>query len=270
MSLDNNTIVLDRGLTPDLDVGDSIAVHLFQNGLTEPCTLRIVGFFGTEQPQGLLPTEERRSVNYWSYVPEGFYNQVSNNVSAYPKILVKLKAGTNGEAVADQIRQLDSDIYSVSSVAERLEEQQTDVTLSVQRLGVAFAIIVASVGTALVTLVSMTERSKEVSLMSVRGLSFKQLATVLLTDNLAVVLFAVLLGAVGGLIIVRGTVATNNSMAMASPMPTSLVAYRVVFPIDSLLILLACLVLVFASTIIPVIVMAKRYVSRLERMVREA
>jgi ABC-type lipoprotein release transport system permease subunit len=270
MSLDNNTIVLDRGLTPDLDVGDSIAVHPFQNGFAEPCTLRIVGFFGTEQPQGLLPTEERRSVRYWSYVSEGFYNQVSNNVSAYPKILVKLKAETNGEAVADQIRQLDSDIYSVSSVAEKLEEQQTDVTLSVQRLGVAFAIIVASVGTALVTLVSLKERSKEVSLMSVRGLSFKQLATVLLTDNLAVVLFAVLLGAVGGLIIVRGTVATNNSMAMASPMPNSIVAYHVVFPVDSLIILLACLVLVFASTIIPVIVMAKRYVSRLERMVREA
>jgi len=270
MSLDNNTIVLDRGLTPDLNVGDSIAVHLFQNGLTQPCTLRIVGFFGTEQPQGLLPTEEWRSVRYWSYVSEGFYNQVSNNVSAYPEILIKLKAGTNGEAVADQIRQIDSNIYSVSSAAEQLEEQQTDVTLSVQRLGVAFAIIVASVGTALVTLVSLTERSKEASLMSVRGLSFKQLATVLLTDNLAVVLFAMLLGAVGGLIIVRGTVSTNNSMVMASSMPTSIVAYRMVFPIDSLLILLACLVLVFASTMIPVIVMAKRYVSRLERMVREA
>ena len=135
---------------------------------------------------------------------------------------------------------------------------------NVQRLGVVFAILAASVGTALVTLVSLKERSREVSLMSVRGLSFKQLAVTLLTENLAVVVFAVLLGTAVGLIIVRGNVAAQNAFVY------SLVTYRMVFPLDSLLTLTSCFVLIFAASIIPVIIMSGRYVSRLERMVREA
>jgi len=79
-----------------------------------------------------------------------------------------------------------------------------------------------------------------------------------------VVVFAVLLGTAVGLIIVRGNVAAQNAFAV------SLVTYRMVFPADSLLTLAACFVLIFASSIIPIIVMSRRYVSRLERMVREA
>ena len=117
-------------------------------------------------------------------------------------------------------------------------------------------------GTALVTLVGLKERSREASLMSVRGLSFKQLVVMLLTENLAVVMFSVLLGAVVGLIIVRGSVAAANALAL------SLVGRRVVFPLNSLLTLLSSFSLVFASTIIPVILVARRYVLKLERMVR--
>jgi ABC-type antimicrobial peptide transport system permease subunit len=134
--------------------------------------------------------------------------------------------------------------------------------LNIQRLGVVFAILAASVGTALVTLVSLKERGKEATLMSVRGLSFKQLIVMLLTENLAIVTFAVVLGAVSGLIIVRGNVAASNAFA------TSLVSRRVVFPLDALLTNFSSILLVFASTIIPVVVMARRYVSKLERMVR--
>jgi len=114
--------------------------------------------------------------------------------------------------------------------------------------------------------VSLKERSKEVSIMSIRGLSFKQLATMLLTENLAVVSFAVLLGTVVGLIIVYGNVSAANTM----PYSYSILTHHMVFPMDTILTLFACFVLVFASTIIPVIVMSRRYVSRLERIVREA
>jgi len=137
--------------------------------------------------------------------------------------------------------------------------------LNIQLLGVAFAVVAASIGTALVTLVSLKERSREVSIMSIRGLSFKQLVTMLLIENLAVVLFAVLLGSVVGLIVVYGNVSAANAAA-----PFSILTHHIVFPIDMMLVLLACFLLVLASTIIPVIIMSKRYVSRLERIVREA
>jgi ABC-type antimicrobial peptide transport system permease subunit len=118
----------------------------------------------------------------------------------------------------------------------------------------------------LVTLVSLKERAKEASIMSVRGLSFRQLVGMLLTENLAVVVFAVVLGSMVGLIIVRGNVAAMDTM----PYSTLILSHHMVFPIDVVLILLGCIVLVFAATILPVIIMSKRYVSRLERIVREA
>jgi putative ABC transport system permease protein len=205
----------------------------------------------------------------WSYVPEELYQELSDEVLyASAKILVKLKSGAEGKTVADQIWELDSDsnISWVYSVEEQLETRRSDPwgigITNIQRLGIAFAILAASVGTALVTLVSLKERSREASLMSVRGLSYKQLVIMLLTENLAIVTFAVLLGALVGLIIVRGSIAATNAVS------ASIVAHRMVFPTDSLLLLLSCVSLIFASTIIPVIVMARRYVSRLERMVR--
>jgi ABC-type antimicrobial peptide transport system permease subunit len=157
-------------------------------------------------------------------------------------------------------------------VAEQLEEEQSNVTVmgsfDVLHLGVFFMVAAASVGTALVTLVSLTERRREASIMSVRGLSFKQLLVMLLTESLAVVTFAVLVGTVVGLIVVRGIVASNNAVntIVYSSIPLS---WHMVFPVDALLTLFVCFFLVFASTIIPVILMAKRYSSRLERTVRE-
>ena len=138
--------------------------------------------------------------------------------------------------------------------------------MNLQRLGMAFAVVAASLGTALVTLVSLKERSREVSIMSARGLSLRQLVGMLLTENLAVVVFAVFMGVAVGLIVVQGNVSAANSMP--APFTYSPLTHHMVFPLDSILILVTCLGLVFAATIIPVIMMAKMYTSRLERMVR--
>jgi len=265
MATDNNTTILDRETATSLDlrVGDTILVT-FGSDIR---ALKVVGFFGPEPSEGYFIT----ALSYYSYVPEGLYYEVKGNVSATGRILVKLVSGADGKAVAEQIRELETNnIGTVYSVAEELQEWRSNVllsgTLNVQLLGVAFAVVAASIGTALVTLVSLKERSREVSIMSIRGLSFKQLATMLITENLAVVVFAVLLGTVVGLIIVYGNVSAANTM----PYSFSILTRHMVFSIDMVLILFACFVLVFASTIIPVIIMSRRYVSKLERIVREA
>jgi ABC-type antimicrobial peptide transport system permease subunit len=128
---------------------------------------------------------------------------------------------------------------------------------------VIFVILASSVGTALVTLVSLKEREREASVMSVRGLSGRQLMVMLLAENLAIVTFAVILGTAVGLLIVRGTVASNNASGF------SLVAMRVVFPPDVTLVLFSAFVLIFASTILPVMFMARRFSSRLDKIVRQ-
>ena len=269
MATDNDTIILEREIaTPlELRVGDTVFVTVG----SESRDLKVVGSFGPKPGQRPPVFDGMTYYVSHSYVPEGLYHKAKDSVSATGRILVKLASGADGKAVADQIRELETNnIGLVYSVAEELQEWQSNVLVSgplnVQLLGVAFAVVAASIGTALVTLVSLKERSREASIMSIRGLSFKQLATMLLTENLAIVVFSVLLGTIVGLIIVHGNVAAMNTM----PYSSSILSHHMVFPIDTVLTLLACLVLVFVSTIIPVIVMSRRYVSRLERIVREA
>lgn len=274
MSSNNHTIILERNYAKALDkeVGDVVAVTFGEKKTEE---LTVVGFFGVESSQTSGPPQIQPlyfSRQYWSYVPEGLYNEFEEGVVGYSsaRILVKLESGADSEAVADQIRELDINISSVSSVAEQLEERQSNFivtgSLNILRFGVIFIVIAASVGTALVTLVSLRERRREASIMSVRGLSFKQLVVMLLTENLAIVIFSVLLGAAVGLVVVRGTIASANAFNVFTYTPLS---RRMVFPPDALLTLFISFSLVFISTIIPVILMAKRYSSRLGRTVRE-
>jgi ABC-type antimicrobial peptide transport system permease subunit len=100
--------------------------------------------------------------------------------------------------------------------------------------------------------------------MNVRGLSFPQLLTMLLTENLAVVTFAVLLGATVGLIAVGGTVASSNVSNFGAS-----VNRHMVFPFDTTVTILFSVVLVFISVIIPVVFMAQRSGKNLEKVVRE-
>ena len=114
----------------------------------------------------------------------------------------------------------------------------------------------------MVVVVSLQERKKELAIMNVRGLSFKQLLTVLAAENLSMVVFSMGLGVVVGLIIVHGTVAALNTQY------ATLVAHHIVFPPDAVLILAASLILIVASSLLPLVVVTKRYMSKLERIVR--
>jgi len=255
MAADNNTIVLARGIadTLDLQINDYISVTV---GNTSS-KLRVVGFFG------LASTRE---YEFRSYVPHNFYN--STGASASGKILVNLEPDADGASSAAQIRNLDSDdISTVYSVSEQLEQRETNLTLSgsinVQRIGVIFTVVAASAATVLVALVSLQERKKEVAIMNIRGLSFKQVATMLLAESLSVVIFAVVVGCVVGVIMVYG-----NTAALTAESYASLVSHRMVFPPDAILTLAVSVLLVFLSTLLPIILITRRYISNLERILR--
>jgi ABC-type antimicrobial peptide transport system permease subunit len=273
LASDNHTVILDRDVAEpsELPLGKPISVWLSRYG-SELSTkdLTIVGFYGVRKPDFTIFGPQVISSTSWSYVSVGlfheWYSAVANSSSA--RILVKLSSGADKAAATDQIRTIAPPRALVYSVIEILQQQKSDLmttgNLSIQRLGVAFGILAASVGVALVSFISLKERQREASIMSVRGLSFKQLVLVLLTENFAVVLFAVLLGALAGLVIVYGNVASTNAISGA------LVAKRMVFPMDAVATILAYIGLVFASAIIPVVIMSKRFGSRLERVVRQA
>jgi ABC-type antimicrobial peptide transport system permease subunit len=266
MATSNQTIILERSMARSLEraVGDNVTLTF--DGSTRQ--LAVVGFFGLETSQQSYyaqPYEYISSV-FWSYVPFGFYESLHASLMPSIRVLVRLEPGADGKSVASAIQNLDKTSY-VRSLAEELETYQSDLTLTgslnIQRIGIVFSVLAASVATSLVTLVSLQERKRETSIMNARGLSFKQLVTMLLAENFAVVVFAAILGIVVGLIVVRGNVAGWN----ATP-SYSLVAHRMVFPADAMILMFTCLVLVFASTIVPVVLLTKRYISRTDRIVR--
>jgi putative ABC transport system permease protein len=268
----NQTIILERRVAQELKVGvgDEIGID-FPSG---PRKLKIVALFGPEAAESGLITP-MYTVQTWSYVPRNLFNMSSPFSDAYMaeafnvEILLKLDQNVNGTHVAESIRNLGLEVYGVESFDEQWALTQANPygsnslqLLDVQRLGVIFAVLAASVGTALISVVSMRERSREATLMSVRGLSYKQLVWMFLTENLAVITFAVALGLIVGFIIVYGNIASANAAI------SELVKRRFVFPSDALITVGSCVSLIFASTILPIIIISRQYVTKLERMIR--
>jgi ABC-type antimicrobial peptide transport system permease subunit len=263
LTADNYTIILERYVAESYNL--AIGKNLTLTFGSKTIGLRVVGFFGPSS-EAQSQIYQQLSYRYWSFVSQGFYEEISEYVSPSAKILLKLNDGVDGKFVANKIRNLDLPITQVQSFAEEWEEAQENVitmgTLDVQRLGIVFAVLAASVGTALISTVSLKERSREATIMSVKGLSYKQLVVMFLTENLALVTFSVILGLFVGVITVYGNVSSSNAMI------SELVKRRLVFPLDTTLMLTSCLALIFAATILPILIMSRRYVTKLERMVR--
>jgi ABC-type antimicrobial peptide transport system permease subunit len=129
-------------------------------------------------------------------------------------------------------------------------------------------VLSASVGMMLIAVVSLSERSREATLMSVRGLSYGQLVWMFLAENIAVITFAVILGLGVGLLVDYGTISVSNASLAQSSGVIQLVIPRFIFPTGSTETIAGYIVLIYASTIGAIIVMSRRYVTKLERMVR--
>ncbi|HUW47606.1 MAG TPA: FtsX-like permease family protein [Patescibacteria group bacterium] len=262
LSTNKDAIILEKSIARllDLDVGDFITLTI---GTTSK-KMTVVGFFGPETGDG-----QSFFSQYWSFVSEEAYKELNSSVNVYStRILLKLKPGENGTAVAENIRSLDLNVSLVDSFAEEYARSQSDVTtvgsLDAQRLGIIFAVLAASVGTTLVSVVSMRERSREATIMSVKGLSYKQLVIMFVTENLAVVTFAVVLGTCVGFIAAYGNISATNSFISS----TALIKHRFIFQSDAILMLISCVALIFVSTIAPILIISRGYITKLERMVR--
>jgi ABC-type lipoprotein release transport system permease subunit len=256
LSTNKDAIILEKSIAKflDLDVGDFITLTI---GTTSK-KMTVVGYFGPET-----------GAQYWSFVSEEVYKELNSSISVYStRILLKLKPGENGTAVAENIRSLGLNVSQVDSYAEEYASSQSDVTtvgsLDAQRLGIIFAVLAASVGTTLVSVVSMRERSREATIMSVKGLSYKQLVIMFVTENLAVVTFAVVLGICVGFIAAYGNISATNSFTSS----TALIKHRFIFQSDATLMLVSCVALIFVSTIAPILIISRGYITKLERMVR--
>ncbi len=276
----NSTIILDKTVASqfNLKLYDTITVD-FASCARQ---LRIIGFFGPEPQQqpnlGSGAPSQYFYSNFYSYVPRDLFNMTAGSdiytlETWNSKILISLNPGVNGTQVADQIRSLNLEIYGVDSFDEQWQSstQMNNINtysslqvLDVQSFGLIFAVLSASVGTALIAIVSLKERTREATLMSVRGLSYRQLVWMFLTESMAIITFAVILGLVVGVIIVYGNIAVSNA-AISS---YSLVTQRLVLPANAVATIGTYVALIYAATIGAILVMTSQYVTKLEKMVR--
>lgn len=262
LAASNETIILDRSLADEygLKVGQNITVTLG----SETYPLGIVALFGPERAQTALPLGAS-SPSFWSYIPEGLYNQTSGVDVAQTRILVKLASGVNGTMVAEEVSDLNSNIERVNSVETQRKLAEGNVLLNgprrVQALGVPFALLTSSVGVALIATTSLKERRKEITLMSIKGFSYGQIVKAQMLENLGIIGFSILLGSLVGYVTTMGNVQSLNALP-------SLVARRVVFPVDSLVTILTILAIILASTMAPILIIVRRYSTSLEWRIR--
>jgi ABC-type lipoprotein release transport system permease subunit len=284
----NNTIILDRTLAKQLNLKLYDEVGIDFN--SSPRKLRIIGFFGPE-PTGnsasviingnskFNPTPISVYSQYYSYVPANLFNMsqysgIYTVESFQTKYLISLNPGVNGTEVASQIRAVDpTEIYAVDSFDQEWQQSSSNNNiytfsslqiLDIQGLGLVFAVLSTSVGTALIAIVNLKERSREATLMSVRGLSYRQLVWMFLTESMATITFSVILGVIVGVIIVYGTISSAN----ASLYTAQLVMQRLIYPPNAIAAIGIYVALIYASTVGAILVMTSQYVTKLERMVR--
>jgi ABC-type lipoprotein release transport system permease subunit len=285
----NNTIIIDRAFAKQYgyELYDEVGVN-FDSAARK---LRVIGFFGPEPKDNDVSqsidivydsrysyTQSYYSSSY-SYVPANLFNMTDGSgifqlESFQTTYLIKLEPGVNGTKVAQQIRALEpTEIVIVNSFdqawrqSQELDYSSTYASLQVldiQSLGLIFAVISASAGTALIAIVSLKERSREATLMSVRGLSFRQLVWMFLTESMAIITFSVILGVVVGVIMVYGSVTSANNALFGA----QLVTQRLIYPADAVATIGTYIALIYASTIGAILVMSIQYVTKLEKMVR--
>jgi putative ABC transport system permease protein len=194
-------------------------------------------------------------------VPDGFLKEtyidfdVINTV-----ILVRLEDGADVEGFEAAVRAMSENVKAIYTLERGLESASGNIFLQgpiqVQRLGITFATLLSSLGVALVVSTTLGERQKEITLMAIRGFSFRQLFQMLIVENLGVISFSIILGAIVGYINVIGDVQLSN-------LSGALILRRVIFDQGSLTFIAAIVVVILLSAVIPIIVALRRSSARL-------
>ena len=213
-------------------------------------SLTVVGLFGRE------PWESWTLQNPTVYVPETFLSNVKKEYLRQTRILVKLETDTDIADFVGAVENLDPDIEGVDVAEEHIREASSNIFLvgprRMEELGIYFAALVSSVGVALIVSTALRSRWKELTIMTIRGFSAAQLSTMLLVESMSSVVFAMILGFAVGFISLRGETEIFNTAVAAS------LERHMVFPPSSQLSLIIVTGLLIVSTVVPIIVAARR------------
>jgi len=248
MNSTDNGVLIERGSAQALGLG--IGNQMLIQTAARTYQVEIVGFFGKEVGDNWVPS------NPIMYVNDVFMEQIKERYIDQRRIIVNLEPGIDFDTVKAALEDVDPDVQRVDIAAVNLENALDNLLLSgpkqIQVLGTYFAGLVASVGIVLIISTMIRSRIKELTIMSIRGYSPKQMAVTLLTENLGMDIFAIALGIFVGVFTLYGTVnLLNNTLAF-------IFSYRVVFPVTVIVQLAVIVGLIILSTIVPIVVAVNR------------
>ena len=172
------------------------------------------------------------------------------------RLLVKLEEGADPARIRAEIEALDPDVEGVEIADEIVNVAVGNPFLASARqvgeLGVSFAALISSLGIVLIVSTALASRKKELTVMAIRGFSSRQLAVILLVENLGMTLFSIVIGLAVSLVMLSGQTALVNS---ALPF---FIQRRVVFPISAQFKTAAVIGILLASTILPILLSVRR------------
>jgi ABC-type antimicrobial peptide transport system permease subunit len=251
-------VILEGRFSDYISIGDNVSIIIGGKNFN----LIVAGFYGPSSADisGLPQAQQiRLRLISRSLISESIYSQVKRNFSSKAYLLIKLKPNADVDKVVSEIRSLPG-VEWVTSAFEQIKLRSENFLLSgalnISQLGVFFSVIAASIGSALVTLVSLMERRKEITLLMVRGFSHKQVVSILLAESLSTLLLAILVGGFVGYLVHRGNVSSSAVVA-------GVVTPRIIFPLETIINLTVVFALLASSIIIPAVIMVTLRSNRL-------
>jgi len=267
MAANNHTMVLDHGVASYYSFPIGTPIILYYRTINAS----VISYFGPDYSQSSGgPFGRSFAPEGWSFIPIGL---IRPNATLFnPTNFVLVKASPNISltqlALSLETAYPRLTVTTAHVVTQGVAGVINSGTQNVLRLGTAFAALAASIGVGTIAYTGYREREKEITMVAVRGLSYRQLAGLLITEFLPLVIFALILATIVGLVVVWGDALGQNSLNQSYL--EMLAARRVVFPLWASANILVIVGLVLAGVFVPAIAAARKDLSKMSRTVRFA
>ncbi len=257
-SLDSSdSIILEKIIAHDLgvDVGD----HVFITFGTESIDLTVIGLFGPEPvTMSTGGSSYTTAEPTWSFISWKTINSKLGTKFApiSADILIKTINIQESDTIVNKLKNYTDFVSSISSV-EYLQKQLSksysfSLNIRISQLLMLFTMVLATAGTFIIVQVSLSEKRREIALISVRGLSIKQMSIMLLAETSIIFIIALSLGTFVGYIMAYGSIVSQSSVY------STLIAPRIVLNATVILTIAGFLSAILLSIIIPVLFAARK------------
>jgi len=266
--LDENSIILDLSVAKYLNLkyGDQINIPL---GLILK-KFKIIGFYGKEfkyQSDVVYYQFDAIQQAYSWGIFKSFINiNAMKEFKTFfePRILIKLKSLEYTDTVKEKIQEMQG-AYLIVTFKEIYKQKRTSFLLTDEYLNfqTIISILLISLGIISISIVNLFERSKTIVLQHIRGLDRKQLFKINLSSMLGIIISALIIGIITSLATMLGYVNWINSTFLAY----SILEYRIIVLPYHYWYLIATVLAVFLSLIIPIAIFIKRIQAKVEEII---